>query len=382
MTSPPTNDQSSASNTQRMRWNAACVLLCASAVVFELLALWLIVSANARAQRQADAVVAAVKRASAVEFSLQPQTLYRYNQLHRDGPSNGADEEAEALSRPDGDATGGVVVTGRLVPRLSEDTGRLRFDGHMRVRRNVTLPSSQSPSSSSSASSSTFPSWNEAANGDGEEEELLVLKQQRGVRYSTITANSHDNEGAAADDDEVKCLQPRDVPPLYTVEAASQTAFAAQSFASFGAHCKRGRPLEVLFDRLPFVICALDWFDDMDACVGSSSRLHHPPSLFPTPAPTANKEVAMATAPGCDKAPPLVIYGEHVVLEVTLVFAPGETEPSADSNTRSMTHCQLLEAPMTTAALATQSVLFHLLPRPTLLKPGNASSAAQLKSLM
>jgi hypothetical protein len=259
--------------------NAMCVLLGAVAVALELLALWVVLSANARAQRQADAIVAAIKLSPAIEFELQPQTLYRYNQRHQDGRSMADyDVEEEAVN-------GGVVVTGTLVPGLSEDTGRLRFNGKMHVRRNVTLPSP--PASSSSSSSVASSPWNEALR-DGEEQELLVLAQQRGVRCASASASDEGQEDEEIA--EAECLLPRDVPPLFTIESASQTAFTAQSFESFGVNCKRGRPLEVVFDRSPFVVCVLDWFDTLDTWVKSGTRpANSQLTLFLTPALAASK---------------------------------------------------------------------------------------------
>lgn len=353
--------------------DALCVLLGAVAVALELLALWAIVSANARAQRQADAVVAAIQLSPAIEFQLQPQTLFRFDQRRQDGRSAVDRDNHEAV------ADGGVVATGTLVPGLSEDTGRLRFNGKMHVRRNVKLPSPPASTSSSSSSSSAAASstWNEALDGR-EEQEMLVLKQQRGVRYALATDEAREDE----EDAEAECLLPRDVPPLFTIEAASQSAFAAQSFARFGLDCKRGRPLEVVFDRSPFVLCVLDWFDALNSCVRSETRPSGgQPMLFPTSTAAAGKAEGVTTPVECSRAPPLVIYGENVVLKATLVFASTEADQSADE-ARAIADCQLLEAPLATASLASQSVLFHLLPRPTLTTTTNASDVAQLSPLM
>jgi hypothetical protein len=83
----------------------------------------------------------------------------------------------------------------------------------------------------------------------------------------------------------------------------------------------------------------------------------------------------------CSRAPPIITYGKHVVLEATLVFASTEAEQSADEG-RAITHCQLLEVPLATASLASQSVLFHLLPRPTLKTATKASDVAHLSPLV
>lgn len=327
----------------RKRVNLACASLTVFVIVFELLLLWRILSADARAKRQADAVLEAVKSSNAVEFLLLPHPTDPRFQLRQTA-------RVEAI---------GVAATGRLIPMLSMDTGNLRFDGQMNVMHNASQPLDTS-TVLSSPSPSAVPSWSESI-AAGNLQEMYVLHDQRGARFSGDEA------------DRVDCLAPAGIPPLFALEAVSGSAFAAHSFASFGVFCKHGRPLEVMFDRSPFVLCALDWLGDLNACLAGNSslealdrgQLRHP--IYPT----------VGASLTCTKSPPLVIYGERTVITATLEF--GNSIEDANQQTSQVpTRCSLLEAPMATQSLAKLNLLSQILPRPTLRSNTSAESFTEL----
>ncbi|KAL3665228.1 hypothetical protein V7S43_009856 [Phytophthora oleae] len=170
------------------RWTARdsiCVGLAVFVVLNVLMCLWVAATSMSTARRQATAVFSALENAPAIAFNLSLQT------------------NLSSIER--------LNVTGRLRPRLSECSGRLRFDGRMDVT---------------------------AANRS----EVFVLTKHRGYRRS---------RGANA-----TCLTTQEIPPLHTVADTVHSAFRPENYAEFNVDCK---PLQFTFYNAPFVVCAEDW---------------------------------------------------------------------------------------------------------------------------
>lgn len=114
-----------------------------------------------------------------------------------------------------------VKVSGSLMPRISEDSGQLRFDGWIHVETNAS------------------------------QVHELVLANHRGYRTIRALASMKVvSEGCLSTHD--------DLPPLHALEAIPGSAFRADEFSAFGVNCTVGKPIEMLFMDVPFVLCADD----------------------------------------------------------------------------------------------------------------------------
>lgn len=160
--------------------DGVCLGIAALVGLMVVMCFWVVGTSMGTARHQVNAILAAVKSCAAIEFRLQ---------------------------------TNGVNVTGRLLPRVSSCTDRLRFDGRVVLT---------SPASS----------------------EELVLTSHRGYRRPR--------------DGNARCVTTQDIPPLHTIEDVDRGAFTPGEVAQFGANCA-SRPVQVTFNSMPFVVCAEDW---------------------------------------------------------------------------------------------------------------------------
>lgn len=179
---------------QRPR-DGVCLGIAALVGLTVVMCFWVVETSTGTARHQVDAVLAAVKSCAAIDFDLQ---------------------------------TNGVNVTGRLLPRVSSCTDRLRFDGRVVLT---------SPASS----------------------EELVLTSHRGYRR--------------AGDGNARCVTTQDIPPLHTIEDVDRGAFTPEEFSQFGANCS-SRPVQISFDSMPFMVCAEEWLRatvPRYACTASTS---------------------------------------------------------------------------------------------------------------
>lgn len=226
-----------------------------------------------------------------------------------------------------------VKVSGSLIPRTSEDSGQLRFDGWIQVETNAS------------------------------EVHELVLANHRGYRtIRKAPSMKVVSEG---------CLNTHDLPPLHALEAIPQSAFRADEFSRFGVNCTMGKPIEMLFMDVPFVFCADE--------VAESYALSKPPPLL------AVKE-AGGTVPKT-----LAFHSERVTIQANLVSkkttkksenkelsALGSAESGSDSGAEEVERkaaitlwnkkakrvpdsCPYLEAPLTSGR-EKKSFLYHVLP--------------------
>lgn len=286
------------------RWSSpnacACMAISALGVVAVALCLFYWSSiASSSAHRQMNGVWRSVQTAKMVQFAVKAANN------GSDGGSQGTKTRAWWDRLDDGC----VAMYGQLFPRQSNDSGRLGFDGWIRIEF------------------------------DTNDVRELLLWQYRGYELLR-TPRPQPDGGFIADQG---CLSTADLPPLHAVDAAVGTAFEAQDFDSFHVQCHAWKkPVEIVFDGVPFVVCAGDTL---------------PALIQPQDKSIIERQVGDPTV---SEPSNVTVYGEQVQISAVVLsaedLATTQTKvldaPEIWSN-RSvvMQHkCEYLEAPMTTGS--------------------------------
>lgn len=211
-----------------MARNCVCAMLCVLAAVAVLALLGSALFGASASSSHMEKVLEHVKQAGVVEFAVAfkpevseeaPANPRRHTlRLTRRTETVAQARQPAAESRLVFYDPSVVKVNGSLIPRTSEDSGQLRFDGWVQVETNTS------------------------------EVHELVLSNHRG--YRTI------REALSMKVVSEGCLSTHDLPPLHALEAIPQTAFRADEFSAFGVNCTVGKPIEMLFMDVPFMFCA------------------------------------------------------------------------------------------------------------------------------
>lgn len=189
-----------AASAERRR-EGVCLVLCVLAVATVCVCFGVAAVASSEPTARAEALLARIRAASAVEVSVAFKA-----------DDTGSRRVRRALYDPTV-----VRVHGTLFPQTSEDTGRLRFDGWLHVETNAS------------------------------ERHELTLANHRGYRtVRALPSLALVREG---------CLHAGDIPPLHATEAIASTAFWAGELSAFGVNCSSREAIEVLFMGVPFVHC-------------------------------------------------------------------------------------------------------------------------------
>lgn len=229
-----------------------------------------------------------------------------------------------------------VKVSGKLIPRISEDSGWLRFDGWIQIETNAS------------------------------QVHELVLANHRGYRtICELPSMKTVSEG---------CLSTEDIPPLHALEAIPHSAFRAEEFSAFGVNCTVGKPIEMLFVGVPFVFCAGEEVAQQDSAQSAVSIL-----------------LAVEEADTFPKT--LAFHGERVIIQANLVGKKSANNNNSKTGNRTLSaleggesgseaeeiqleatttlwrkkaksvpaSCPYLEAPLTSGR-EKKSFLYHLLP--------------------
>lgn len=297
--------------------SCVCLLLCVLGTVATSVCFAMAGIAAMRPASRVQAVLEQVKQASVVDFSV---TFKESSEVVHDTGVK------RAWRRPRRAFYGHAVVkvSGALIPRTSEDSGRLRFDGWIHIETNAS------------------------------QRHEMTLANHRGYRtVRELPSLKIASEG---------CLTTDDILPLHAMEAVASSAFRAEELSAFGVNCSYGQAIEVVFMGVPFVHC----FDRSAAL---------PPELLPL-SPKGVDEAAVRSGST------LVFHGEQVKVEaivkakeqVTLLSTGGsvggdigdlaETEKAERRHEREESvpaACMYLEAPLSSGR-EKRSLLYHLLP--------------------
>lgn len=281
------------------RWKStnalACVAVGALGIVAVALCLFYWSSiASSSAHRQMNGVWRHVQTAKMVQFAVKAA---------REEGSQANKTRAWARLED-----GCVAMYGQLFPRQSNDSGRLGFDGWIRIESNT---------------------------NDVRE---LLLWQYRG--YERVSSPRPQSDGGFIA--KQRCLSTSDLPPLHAMDAAVENAFMAQDFGSFQVQCHtRKKPVEIVFEGVPVVVCAGDFLSGL-----------HDESVVERPA-----------SPPVSASGNLTVYGEQMQINAVVLaeedLATMQTSvldaPEIWSNRSALGNtmqqkCEYLEAPMTTGS--------------------------------